>query len=248
MATAAASAQQFKQASILDHLEELRWRLIYAVAAWMVGSGVAYAFRDRILAILQGPLQGFRGAGNQVDVVATSVTDPLVTVFYVAGFGGLILALPVIVYQIWAFVAPGLTDRERRWGGPFIVGLGFSFAIGCAFAYFVILPYAIPFLLGLLSGIRYFLSIGTYIQTMVTYMAIFGLLFELPITLFLLTKVGLVNARGLAAARRVAVMVIVAASAILTPTADPFNLALMAVPMWLLYELGIVLSRVAGRQ
>jgi sec-independent protein translocase protein TatC len=233
---------------LLEHLEELRFRLIYAILAWGVGSGVAYWFRGFLLEALQRPLASLKAGGASVSVVATSITDPLVTVFYVAGFGGLVLALPVIVYQIWAFVAPGLTRQERRWGGPFIIGLGFSFALGCAFAYYVILPYAIPFLLSIIPGLQALLSLGTYISMVVTYMGVFGLLFELPITLFLLTKVGLVNARALAAGRRLAVMIIVVISAVITPTADPFNLALMAVPLWLLYELGIVLSMVAGRQ
>jgi sec-independent protein translocase protein TatC len=237
----------FRELTLFDHLEELRLRLIAAVLAWMVGSGIAYAFREPLLALLQRPLAAFKAAGNSVDVVATSITDPLVTVVHVAGFGGLVLALPVIVYQLWAFVAPGLTRDERRWGGPFIVGMGFSFALGAAFAYYVVLPSAIPFLLSLLPGLRILLSVGTYISTLVMYLGIFGLLFELPVTIFLLTKVGLVNARMLAGARRVALIAIVAVSAVLTPTADPFNLALMAIPVWLLYEVGILLSMLADR-
>jgi sec-independent protein translocase protein TatC len=249
MATRAESPEGFKEAPLLDHLEELRLRIIYALVFWGLGSSAGYYFRNQIIALLERPLNAFVAGGGQAQVVAQRLTDPLMTVVMVSLFGGLVAALPFIVYQLWAFVAPGLTRQERRWGGPFILGLGFSFALGVCFAYFVILPYAIPFLLGgFLNGVTVFLSIGEYISDVVTYLGIFGLLFELPITLFLLTKVGLVNASMLRRVRRVAVLVIVTASAIITPTADPVNLALMAVPLWLLYEVGILLSALAGRQ
>ena len=247
MRAALEQSTSFREAPILDHLEELRLRIIYAVAFWLAGSSLAYAFRDRILEALKGPLNVFMAQGNPVEVITLSVTEPLVTVLQIALFGGLIVALPAIVYQVWAFVAPGLTRAERRWGGPFIVGLGLSFGVGAAFAYFVVLPYALPFMLGFLPGLKAFLSVGQYITQMVTYMSVFGLVFELPITMYLLTKVGLVNATMLSSVRRPAILVIVVASAIITPTADPINLALMAVPLYVLYEVGIVLSRFAGR-
>jgi sec-independent protein translocase protein TatC len=243
----AESPETFREAPLLEHLEELRLRIIYAIGFWLVGSSVAYFFRDAITAALQRPLGGLVGAGR-VRFVTTTVTEPLIASFQIALFGGLVVALPFIVYQLWAFVAPGLTSQERRWGGPFILGMGFSFAAGVAFAYSVILPYALPFMLNFLGGVENLLSYGRYVNDMTTYLGAFGLLFELPITLFLLTKVGLVNARMLAAGRRVAVMVIVVASAIITPTADPINLALMAVPLYVLYEVGILLSAIGGRQ
>jgi sec-independent protein translocase protein TatC len=241
------SQNAFREAPILDHLEELRVRLIYAVAFWVAGSVGAYALSGKLLEFLKRPLDAFIASGREVHIVSLSVTEPLVTVFQVALFGGLIVALPAIAYQVWAFVAPGLTRTERRWAVPFVLGLGFSFLVGVAFAYLVILPYAIPFLLGFLDGVENFLSVGAYITQMVTYMAVFGLVFELPITLFLLTKVGLVNARLLSGWRRPAVVAITAISAVITPTADPVNLALMAVPLYVLYEIGILMSRLAGK-
>lgn len=247
-ATPVQAPEDFREAPLLDHLEELRLRIIYAVGFWMLGSGLAYNFRSAILDVLQRPLDPFRAAGQRIDLITLSITEPLMTVFQVALFGGLIAALPFMVYQIWAFVAPGLTRQERRWGGPFVLGLGLSFGVGVAFAYFVVLPFAFKFILGFLPGVTNQLSVGRYVSDTVTYLAVFGLLFELPITLFLLTKVGLVNAEFLVRNRRFAVMLIVVASAIITPTADPINLAIMAVPLYVLYEFGIVLSKVAGRQ
>ena len=240
-------SENLREAPILDHLEELRWRLVWALGLWAVGSGVAYTFREQIMFFLRGPLEGFIKEGHKVEVVTLTVTEPLTTVFQISMFGGFVLALPFIAYQIWAFVSPGLTRAERRWGAPFVLSLGLSFGIGAAFAYFVILPYAVPFLLGFLPGTTAFLSVGEYITQMVSYLAIFGIVFELPIVMFLLTKVGLVNHTSLSRIRKPALMVIVLASAIITPTADPINLALMAVPLYFLFEIGILLSRLAGR-
>jgi sec-independent protein translocase protein TatC len=243
------SQTAFREAPLMDHLEELRLRVIYAMGFLVLGSGVAYAFRDRIVAFLEHPLRAFELSGGKVEVVALRLTDQLMTVVQISLFGGLIVALPFIVYQIWAFVAPGLTRQERRWGAPFVLGMGLSFAAGVAFAHTVILPYTVQFLLGgFLDGVKTQLSIGEYMTDIVTYLAIFGLLFELPITLFLLTKVGLVNAQMLSGARRYAIVGITIFSAIITPTADPINLALMAVPLYVLYEIGIVLSRLAGQR
>ena len=247
-ATGAQAPEAFREAPLLDHLEELRLRIIYAVGFWLLGSSVAYNFRTQLLRILEEPLERYRAAGHTINLITLSVTEPLMAVLQISLFGGLVAALPFVVYQVWAFVAPGLTRQERRWGGPFVLGLGLSFGVGVAFAYYVVLPFAFPFMLGFLPGITNQLSVGRYMGDVVTYLAVFGLLFELPITMFLLTKVGLVNAGMLARSRRVAIIVIVAASAVITPTVDPINLAIMAVPLVILYELGILLSRLAGRQ
>ncbi|HEX2862976.1 MAG TPA: twin-arginine translocase subunit TatC [Deinococcales bacterium] len=237
----------FAAMSLIDHLEELRWRIIYSVIAWLVGTGLAYNERGLLMTWLRGPLDNYVRAGHQVTIAALSVIEPVVVVFQVSLFGGLVVALPVIVYQLWAFIAPGLTRAERSWAGPFVVGLGGSFALGVFFAYKVVLPYAVPFMLGFLPGVTNLLSVGRYFTDIVTYLGIFGLLFELPITLFLLTKIGLVTPQGLSRARRYSIMGIAVFAAIITPTVDPINMGLVAVPLWLLYEVGVVLSRLAVR-
>ncbi|GGJ42033.1 twin-arginine translocase subunit TatC [Deinococcus roseus] len=235
----------FKEAPLMDHLEELRLRLIYAIAFWGIGSALAYTYRDQLMVFLKGPLQGYLNTGHQVEIVTLSVTEPLITTLQLSAFGGLVVALPFMVYQIWAFVAPGLTTDERKWGAPFVLGLGLSFALGVYFCYRIILPAALPFLLGFLGGVTNLLSIGEYISQIVTYLATFGLVFELPLTIFLLTKVGLVGSQMLSGIRKYAVVALTILSAIITPTADPFNLALMAIPLYLLFELGILFSRMA---
>ena len=239
----------FKEAPLLAHLEELRLRLIYAVVFWAIGSGVAWTYHNQLFNLLRKPLDSFVANGGKADLIALRLTDQLTTALQISLFAGVVLGLPFIIYQIWAFVAPGLTKSERRWGAPFILGVGFSFGLGVAFSYFVILPYAVQFLLsGFFDSVKSTLTIAEYVDDVLMYLGIFGLTFELPITMFLLSKIGLVNPRFLSSIRRYAIFAIFAASAILTPTTDLVNMMLMAGPLVVLYEIGIVLSRIAVRQ
>jgi len=232
---------------VLEHLEELRNRLIKSVLAWFVGAIVAYLAVPTVLQALQHLLVAARATGQSVNLAYLDVTEPLVTVFRISAFGGLILAMPVIVYQAWGFVAPGLTATERRWAVPFILSGGLAFAAGAAFGYLVVLPVAIPFLIGFLgTEVQAVLSLGRYIAQVITYLLAFGLIFELPVLAYLLTKIGVVNAAFLARNRRYAILINVIVAAIITPTVDPFNLFLMAGPMIVLYEIGIVVSRLAA--
>ena len=240
----------FKEAPLLAHLEELRLRLIYAVVFWAIGSGIAWMYHNQLFKLLKAPFNSFIATGGKGEIIALRLTDQLTTALQISLFGGIVLALPFIVYQVWAFVAPGLTKSERRWGGPFILGVGLSFGLGVAFAYYVILPYAVQFLLGggFLEGVATQLTIADYIGDILMYLGIFGLVFELPITMYLLSKIGLVNPKFLSSIRRYAIFAIFAASAILTPTTDLVNMSMMAVPLVVLYEIGILLSGVAVRQ
>ncbi|AEB10881.1 twin-arginine translocase subunit TatC [Marinithermus hydrothermalis] len=239
-----------KEAPLVEHLEELRVRLIRSLLAWMVGAGVAYAFRVELLAILKRPLDlASQARGLEVNLIVLDITEPFITSLRVAAFGGLILALPFIVYQVWAFIAPGLYPHERRLAVPFLLGAGFSFTVGVVFAYYVLLPFAVPFLLAFLGDvITPQISIGRYIGQMLTYMAVMGILFELPVVSYLLTRLGFLDWRFLAQNRRVAIVAIVALAAIITPTADAVNLALVSVPLVFLYEVSIWISRWAGRR
>lgn len=237
-----------RELPLLDHLEELRWRIIYSCVAWVVGAVVAYNFRGLLMTLARHPLDAYVNSGHPVVIASLSVTEPIVVVVQLATFGGLALALPFIAYQLWAFVAPALTRTERLWAAPFVVGLGGSFALGIAFAYMVILPNAIPFMLGFLPGVTNLLSVGRYFSDVTMYLGIFGVVFELPVTLFLLAKIGLVTATQLRRWRKAAILTITAVSAVITPTPDPVNLALMAVPLVLLYEVGIVLAGFARRE
>jgi len=230
------------EAPLLEHLEELRSRILWALSFWLAGTAVAWNFKDDLIRFMQMPLDSVRG---RVEIVTTGLTDQLFIAFSVAMWGGFVLALPFMLYQLWKFIEPGLTASEQRWSVPFILGAGLSFGLGCLFCFEVVLPAAIPFLVTFLSastGIKSFLGLAGYISNVLTYLVVFGIIFELPIISFLLTKIGLINATLLRSVRRYAIVLLVVAAAIITPTADPFNLMLMAVPMYVLYELGVLVS------
>jgi sec-independent protein translocase protein TatC len=238
----------FKEAPLLDHLEELRLRIIYAVVAWIIGTIICFNFLGVLIELLKRPLLVYAEGRFKTDLIALSTTEPFTTGFLISGVGGLILAMPVLIYQVWAFIAPGLTRRERGYAFPFIFGSIFAFLCGVAFAYFVALPFAMPFLIGFLPGVTVTPRIGEYIPEVLTPIFMFGVLFQLPVLMFLLGKIGMITSQFLASGRRIALFAIVAIAAIITPTGDPFNLAISSVPILLLYEMGINLVRIAEKQ
>lgn len=211
--------------------------------------GVAWYFRVDLLKILKRPLDvATQVRGIQANLYQQTITEGFIVSLKIAAFGGLVIALPFIVYQLWAFIAPGLYPHERRLAVPFILGAGFSFGVGVVFSYFVLLPFAVPFLLGFLGDqVIPLLTIDKYMSQILMYLTVVGLTFELPVLSFLFTKLGMLDWRFLAKNRRIAIVVIVTLAAIITPTADPFNLALLSVPLLLLYEVSIWVSRAAGR-
>ena len=225
--------------SILDHLAELRDRLMKAVIALAVGVVAGTFVAPRLLRLLVAPL------GDQVPIAIAPTEAPAVF-FKVSLVIGLVLAMPVIVYQIFRFVAPGLRPQERRYifiGAP-VAAL--SFAAGVVFASLVLIPAAMPFLRGFLAGIveqRY--SINNYISFVSTVLLWAGLVFETPLVMFFLAKLGVATPKGFAKARRVVVIGAAAGAAVITPTTDPVNMLLIMGPFLLLYELGILLARFA---
>jgi len=230
------------EAPLLEHLEELRTRIFWALGFLLVGTVIAWTYKDDLIRLFQVPLASVR---KGLIISTYGLTDQLFIAFSVSLWGGFVLALPFILYQLWKFIEPGLTNTEQRWAVPFVLGAGLAFGLGCLFCFEVILPAAVPFLIGFLgpsTGITPQLDIAKYIGDVLTYLVVFGIIFELPIIAFLLTKIGLVTATLLRSVRRYAIVVLLVAAAIITPTADPLNLMLMAVPMYLLYELGVLVS------
>jgi len=238
-----------REAPLMEHLEELRSRLIWAIASWAAMTVVAFTFRVQILEALRRPLDAYNERATlKAELIVLNITEPFLTAFKVAAFGGLALALPFIVYQIWAFIAPGLYEHERRLAVPFILGAGFSFALGALFAYFVLLPFAVPFLLGFLGDVvTPQISIGMYMGQVVTFLALMGILFEMPVVSFLLAKLGLLSSRFLINNWRVAVVLLVTLAALITPTVDVVNLSLVSIPLMVLYGFSILLVKWAER-
>jgi|YNPBryantNP2012_1023418.scaffolds.fasta_scaffold00219_5 sec-independent protein translocase protein TatC len=230
-----------KEMGILEHLEELRQRLVRAVIALIVGVIIGTFLA---VPVLQALVQPIKDAG-QMPLALSPVEAP--TIFFkVAIVIGVVLAMPVIVYELFMFVAPGLEPHEKRYvliGAP---AASLCFASGVIFAAKVLLPTALPFLRGFLQGIveqRY--SIDYYISFVSNVLLWAGLVFETPLVMFFLAKLGVIDHRGFAKARRVVIIGAAVGAAIITPTTDPLNMILVMVPFMLLYELGILLARLA---
>lgn len=225
--------------SLLEHLGELRRRLMIAVIALLVGVVLGTLVATPVLDMLVAPL------GDQKPQ-ALSPTEAPAVFFKIAVIIGIVIAMPVITYQAFQFVRPGLEPRERRYA---IIGApvaSLSFAIGVIFAIRVLLPTGLPFLQGFLKGIveqRY--SIEYYISFVGNILLWAGLVFETPLVMYFLAKLGVVTPQGFAKARRVVVVGAAAGAAIITPTTDPVNMLLIMVPFLLLYEFGILLARLA---
>ena len=233
--------------TILAHLAELRRRLIISVLALLVGAGVAFFFFERIIQLLVRPARDLESAaGGQL--VFTEVTELLTTSIKVSFVAGFILAFPVVLFQVIMFVAPGLTSRERRYLLGFMPGALLAFLAGVAFAYFVLTPPALHFLLTFGSDVATpMIRVSNIVNLMVRLLFWMGIAFETPLVMYLLAQLGIVSARRMAKFRRYWVVVAFILGAIITPTVDPVNQALVAGPLLALYEVGILLARIAGR-
>ncbi len=226
--------------TLIEHLEELRERLIKSVIALAITTAFSLIFAKQVLEAFRSLLPG------EAPLQAFTPTETYVVYFKVSILCGLAFAMPIIVYQFVAFVVPGLTRQERRWL-YFVAPLaGALFVLGLLFAYFVILPFGLPILQGFLSDlVVQQWRLDYYVSFVVRFLIITGLIFETPLVIFFLSKVGVVTPQRLARGRRFAVVVAAAVAAVLTPTTDPFTMLLVMGPMILLYEFGILLARFA---
>lgn len=229
--------------TLIDHFVELRTRLFIALGAWVIGAGLAFTFRVQLLDWLQAPLP------EGIVLTAFGILEPFTVSMQISAFFGLVIAAPVIVGQIWGFVAPGLYPEERRWAVPFVLLTALAFVSGILFAYYAILPFALPVIVGfLIEGVQLLPAIGDYISKILLYMAVFGIIFEMPVLSFLLARLGLIRAAILQQYRRYAFIIGFVLAAVITPTADPINLLLVALPLVILYEVSIFVVRVSQRR
>ena len=232
----------------LDHLEELRWRLIWSLGALAVGIGIGFALVTQfdVIGLLSRPITPLL---NGQKLVFTHPGDPFSILLQASFFVGLVLALPVILYQVWAFVSPALYQHEKRVVIPVLVGAVALFAAGVALAYFVVLPFTLRFLLGLQTeSLHPMISAADYFGFAISMSLAFGVVFELPIAIVALTALGVVTPAMLKRWRRHAVVLCVVGSAFITPGADIMSLLAMAVPLYLLYEVSIAVSHVVHRR
>ncbi len=218
--------------SFLDHLEELRGRLIKCFAALILFSIVAFFFSDKLIDFISKPLPAVYFMGP---VEALSVRMKIALIL------GVIVSSPVILYQLWQFVIPGLFEKEARVAAPLLFFSTISFLIGASFAFFVVLPYMIKFLLSFgTDKMHPWIKIDDYLSFIGYTTLIFGVVFELPIVSYFLGRLGIITSTTLRKGRRYAVVAIMIVAAFVTPTPDMFNMMLLAVPLYLLYEISIL--------
>ena len=224
--------------SFFEHFDELRRRLIKSLVAVIVAACLFYPFVDSVLAFLIRPV------GR---VVFTSPSDAFVARFMLVVWGGVIFALPVILYQFWRFVSAGLKAHERKYVVFFApLSLALFFA-GSAFGYFVMIPVGMKFLLGFATDFMVpMITVQNYLSFVTTLVLAFGVTFELPLALMFLAKIGVVTPAFLAQKRRHAIVIILIVSAVITPP-DAVSQMIMALPLVVLYELGIIVSRFVHR-
>ncbi|HEY0782543.1 MAG TPA: twin-arginine translocase subunit TatC [Thermoanaerobaculia bacterium] len=232
--------------SLLDHLEELRRRLLWSVVALAVAFFPCWYLVDKLFVFLEAPIINLPAMHGK-KLAFTGLTDPFVLYFKVAALAAVFVAAPFILYQLWKFISPGLYKRERLYILPFLFfGSGF-FLLGGAFAYYIAFPYATQFLLGIGENFEPVITIERYFSFLMTMILGLGLMFELPIVIFILCQVGVVTPRFLMRHFRYAIVIIFIVAAVVTPTTDIVNMCIFAFPTLGLYLLGVGAAAVAGR-
>ncbi len=241
--------EELERMSLLEHLDELRKRILYSLIALGVGFVLCWAFRERIFDVLVGPIvpylpPGPDGEPGQLHYM--SVTTPIFFYMKMAMLMAVFLMSPFLMGQVWGFVAPGLYRREKLYAIPFIL-LGSAFFIGGGvFGYLVAFPFSVEFLLGIGEGLTPVITVDTYFRFLMTVLLGLGAMFEMPIMIFMLAQIGIVTPRFLMRHFRWAVLIIFTVAAILTPTPDVGTLCIFAVPGVLLYLLGVAAAAFAN--
>jgi sec-independent protein translocase protein TatC len=249
---------------LTEHLGDLRKSIITSLIALIITFIVSFNYSEYIFEFIMLPLKytlKFSVNNMHLYYVPHDKLQDTRLVFLapaeafwmnikVAFVAAFLIALPVIFYQLWKFISPGLLHKERRYLIPFIFSGTGLFLIGAAFCFFVVLPFAMGFLLTYKVGdfLKPMLSVGNYVDFCLKFILAFGAVFELPIVILFLTRMGLVTPKTLAKNRKYAILIVFIIAAILTPTPDAFNQTLMAIPMIVLYEVGIIISRIFVRR
>jgi sec-independent protein translocase protein TatC len=235
--------------TFFEHLRELRKRLVRALLGVAVGMALVGGFVEPIFHWLMQPV--LESLPENVRALHyTSYIEPLMVYLKVAAYGGIFVAAPWVLWQVWLFVAPGLYKREKRVVIPFLFFGTLLFYSGAAFCWYLVMPAAFPAMAAIANdaSLAPVLTMSEQLSLVLAMLLGFGVVFEVPVVAAFLSMVGLVSWRTLARYRRYAIVGNVAVAALITPTGDPFNLALMAVPMVVFYEIGILLARFLGKK
>lgn len=231
--------------TLAEHLGELRRRLIVSVVAFLVTATVAFLAYNQILAALKHPY--CQVAPHRCGFYITGPLDGLTLRIKIAAYAGVFLASPVWLWELWRFITPGLNPREKRYAVPFIAASITLFALGCAVA-FVIFPHALAWLDSIGGpSLTQILDPTKYLSLIVLLMVAFGITFEFPVLLVSLELAGVLSPKQLSSWRRWAIVVIVVVAGVVTPSSDPFSMLAMAIPLYVFYELSILVGRIVRR-
>ena len=229
----------------LDHLEELRWRLVKSIGSILLGAAVTFFFIDSLIELLIRPTKNL---STPMDLQVLKVQGMFMIKWGIALIGGVVLAIPVLTFQLWKFIAPGLYLNEKKYAAPLIIFTYLSFLIGLIFAYTVMIPFSLEFFTSVgMTGIDNNFSINYYFNFITWLMIGSGFIFELPVLVFILSVIGLLTPAFMSNYRRHSAIVILVLSAFITPP-DPVSLVLMSIPLLGLYELSIGVSWLVNRK
>jgi sec-independent protein translocase protein TatC len=236
-----------KKMSLTEHLIELRKRLVRSFIAVGIGFFACYYYKEWIFDIITRPLTQVLPKNGYL--IYTGLTEAFFVYMKLSFFASLIITCPFILYQIWKFISPGLLATEKKYVVPFVISSSVLFISGVLFGYFVALPPAFEFFVSFNNQyLQAMISFRDYISLFVTFLLGFGLSFELPVFIFFLAKMGIVNAKMLSKQRRYAILIIFIVAAILTPSPDALSQILMAIPLMFLYEVSIFIARFAQKE
>ncbi|BBB89850.1 MAG TPA: twin-arginine translocase subunit TatC [Methylomusa anaerophila] len=221
--------------SLIDHLQELRRRLIIMIAAVAVGSTVSYFFAKELVQVITAP------AGK---LYYMNPAEAFFAYLKVSIFAGLLLALPIVMYQLWAFIVPAMTNNERKAGIVLVPASILLFFIGLTFSYYLVLPAGLKFFMGFATeSLQPLFSLGEYLSFVISFLLPFGFIFELPLFILVLAKLGIINSVFLQSKRKMILVLSFVIGAFISPTPDVFSQTMVAIPMVLLYEISLLVVK-----
>jgi sec-independent protein translocase protein TatC len=232
-------AEEQRTLTIIEHLTELRKRITIALAALVVGVIVAFIFQGYIFKVLMKPLHGTK----VTSITTFGPAEPFMVALKVSIYAGLLLALPVIMWELWAYIMPALYENEKKTIVPYVAMTTGLFLFGVVFGYYLVLPIGLKWLLGYGGDIfNQQLRAEDYIGFVTLFLLAFGVVFEMPVFILILAALRIVSAKLLRKQRRIAIVVIAVVSMVATPSQDPVSMILMMIPLLILYELSIILT------